>query len=201
MSTCCASVNKFGLKCQNFRITISFNYSKNFGEISSKIFSKLTVTCDYFPDVYLKLPITHLFLKLFPKYRKNVLEISCFKNFLTFPLNFLRISESYQFFQNFGRHTNFLKIFESLFPQIVPILGKFWPYIFPKFVGSLPLKISNIYFLKLFLYASYLPRHVLQLLLPCHPACYDGNLSACQWRTLHLRRGSFRHSTHRPFPP
>ncbi len=64
--------------------------------------SKLTVINDYFPDIYLKFLITQSFLKIFPKYRKNFLKIACFKNFLVFPLNFLRISEH--------MYVNFLRI-------------------------------------------------------------------------------------------
>ncbi len=85
-------VKKIYLKCQNFRITISSNYSKNLGKISSKIFSELTVIYDYFLDIYLEFLITQLFLKIFTKFRKNFLK-TCLKSFLTVPLNFLRISE------------------------------------------------------------------------------------------------------------
>ncbi len=106
------SVKKFYLKCQNFRITVSSNYSKNLGKILPKFsLSKLTVTYDYFSDIYLKRLITQLFLKIFPKCRKNFLKIACFKSFLTVPSNFLRISEhmsissefrnTYKFSQNF----------------------------------------------------------------------------------------------------
>ncbi len=115
-----ASVKKICLKkCQNFRITLSSNYSKNLGNISSKIFSKLPVIHDYFLDIYLKFPITQLFLKLFSKYRKNFLKVACFEMFLSFSLNYLRISEHMSISSEFWRHTNFLKICKSFFPQII----------------------------------------------------------------------------------
>ncbi len=67
------------------------NYSKNLGKISSNIFS-LKID-DYFSDIYLKFVITQLFLKIFPKYKKNFLKITCVKSFHAVPLNFLRIFE------------------------------------------------------------------------------------------------------------
>ncbi len=69
------------------------------GKIPSKIFSLkidryiYMAIYDYFPNIYLKFPITQLWLKIFPKYKNNFLKIACFKSFRTVPLNFLRISK------------------------------------------------------------------------------------------------------------
>ncbi len=117
------SVKKICLKCQHFRIVIFSNYSKNLGKISSKIFS-LKIDCykyDYFPDIYLKFLITQLFLKIFPKYRKNFLKIACFKSFLTVPLNFLRISKYVQ---------SSCKLLNPFFLKLIPIWWKILHHIF-----------------------------------------------------------------------
>ncbi len=50
-----ACVKKICLKCQHFRFTISSNYSKNWGEISSKIFS---LKIDYYLYMIIFLTIT-----------------------------------------------------------------------------------------------------------------------------------------------
>ncbi len=80
----------------------------------------MTIIYGYFPDIYLKFLITQLFLKIFPKYRKNFLKIVCFKSFLTVSLNFHRI---------FRTHVNFLRISEYI--QISSKLLN--PYYFYKF--------------------------------------------------------------------
>ncbi len=65
---------------QNFRISISSNYSQN----SDKIFSKLIVLLIIFPTFAENFRLHNGFLKLFRKYMKNFLKIACFKNFLIF---------------------------------------------------------------------------------------------------------------------
>ncbi len=71
-----------------------------------------------------------------------------------------------QFLQNFGKHVNFFKIFESLFPQIIPKRSgktdstfpqKFRPkifltfafkiaeYIFPQIISQMQEKLSPIF--------------------------------------------------------
>ncbi len=95
-------VKKICLKCQNFSIATSSNYSENLKKISSKIFSlKIDCIYDYFPDICLKFLITQLFLKIFPKYRKNFFKVACFNSFLTVPLNFFRISKHISIFTEF----------------------------------------------------------------------------------------------------
>ncbi len=129
---------------------------QKFKENIYKIFSlKIDCYIDYFPDIYLKFLITQLFLKIFPKYRKNFLKIACFRSFLTVPLNFLRILEYIQISSKFS-NPFFLKLFL--------MLGKILPHIFtelciPKFAWSLLLKILNTYFHKLFPYAAPLLHH------------------------------------------
>ncbi len=112
-------------------------------------------------------------------YRKNFLEIACFKIFLTFPLNFLRILE---YIQISSKLTNpfFLKLF--------PMLGKILPHTFmklsvPKFAESLLLKLLNTYFLKLFSYTAPLPRHHVAVPSPI-------TLNAGEWRTPRLRHAA-----------
>ncbi len=82
----------------------------------------MTVTYDYFPDIYLKFLITQLFLKIFPKYRKNFHKIACFKSFLKVPLNILRISEhmsiSSEFRNTYKFPPNFLIPFFSIIPNV-----------------------------------------------------------------------------------
>ncbi len=135
-----ASIKKICL-CQNFWITISSNYSKNLGRMSSKIFSKLIVI-RLFSWHLLEITITQLFLKLFPKYRKNFLEIACSKIFLTLPLSFLRIYKHMPISSEFWNSYKFTQIFESLFPQIIPNVRKNLTHIFtelsvPRFAWSL----------------------------------------------------------------
>ncbi len=100
------------LKCQNFRIAISSNYSKNLGKISSKTFSLKIGCCIWLVFWHLLETSDSIVVpKIFPKYRKHFLKIACFKSFLTVPLNFLRIFEymsiflefqnTYKFSQNF----------------------------------------------------------------------------------------------------
>ncbi len=43
------------------------------------------------------------------------------------------------------------------------------------------------------------PAIMVQLLLPCHPICHNGNSSLCEWR-MPLRTG-FHHSMHCAAPP
>ncbi len=122
-----ANVEKICLKCPNFRITVSSNYSKNWGKIYFKIFP---LKIEY----YIWLFSWHLLeISDYTVVGKNI-----FKTQEKFPQNpllwkfphssfkFLNIC---QFPQNFGIHTNFLEIFESLFPQITPDVRKnFTPY-------------------------------------------------------------------------
>ncbi len=97
-----ASVKKICLKCQNFRITIFSNFSKNW----------LLYMVWLFPDIYLKFLSTQLFLKIFPKYKKNFLKIACFKSFLTIPLNFLRIFEHMSIYSEFRNTYKFPRNFQ-----------------------------------------------------------------------------------------
>ncbi len=97
--------NHFALKLlQKFRE----NFFQNF-------LSKLTVTHDYCPDINLKFMITQLFLKIFPKYKKNFFKIACFKSFLTVPINFLRISEHLSIFSKFWNTYKFPQNFRIPF--------------------------------------------------------------------------------------
>ncbi len=159
----------------------------------------MTVIYDYFPDIYLKFLITQLFLKIFPKYRKNFLKIACFKSFLTVPLNFLRISKhmsiSSEFRNTYKFPWNFRKPFSSNYSQCYE---KFY-LIFSrncarKFAWSLLLKILNTYFLKLFSYAPPLPHHSGAAPPPPHqPICRGDESSACEWKKRWLKDkvGSF----------
>ncbi len=118
---------------------------------------------DYFPCIYLKYLNAQLYLKIFPKDRKNFLKIACFKSFLPVPLNFLWISEHYV---NFFRISEYIQISSKLsnpfFLKLLTMLEKILPRTFmelcvPKFAWSVLLKIFNAYFLKLFPYTASLP--------------------------------------------
>ncbi len=60
---------------------------------------------DYFPDIYWKVLITQLFLKIFPEYKKTFIKITCFQSFLRVHSNFLKISEHMSIFTNVDIHT------------------------------------------------------------------------------------------------
>ncbi len=115
-----ASVKKICLKCQNFQITISSNCSKIWGKISSKIFSQNWLLPSMTIFLTFTWNFTQLFLKIFPKYRKNFLQN---RLFYKFPHG------SFKFSQNFRTCVNFLRILEYI--QISSKLSN--PYYFSKF--------------------------------------------------------------------